>query len=53
MRELLEGKDYQNLDKVFPFVAGFIDNITGFENNAPLTEICSEYSDTILFIPII
>ena len=45
---MLEGKDYRNLDMVFPFVEGLIDKITGFQNNAPLTEISSQYSDIML-----
>lgn len=45
---MLEGKDYRNIDIVFSFVAGFIDNITGFQNNAPLTEITTLYSDIVL-----
>jgi len=47
LKGMLEGKDYRNLDYVFPFVTAFIDKITGQNNNPELTEINIIYTDIV------
>lgn len=44
IRGMLEGKDFKCLDMVFPFVAAYIDRVTGYQDNAPLTDICTSYT---------
>ena len=46
IRGMLEGKDYRNVDFVFPFIAAFIDRITQ-ETKADLTSIHVLYSDLL------
>ena len=46
VRGMLEGKDYRNVDFVFPFVAAFIDRITQ-ESNGDLTTIHVLYSELL------
>lgn len=43
IRGMLEGKDYRNLDYVFPFVAAFIDRVTGCEEGG-ITTVHTVYS---------
>lgn len=45
---MLEGKVYRNIDMVFIFVAGFIDNVTGFQDEQLLTETTTILSDIML-----
>lgn len=47
LRGMLEGKDYRKLDTVFPFVASFIDTISGSET-AELTRVHMQYTEIIL-----
>ena len=44
IRGMLEGKDYRNLDYVFPFVAAFIDRVTGCEEGG-ITTVHTVYSN--------
>ena len=46
VRGMLEGKDYRTLDYVFPFVAAFVDRITGCKKNG-ITKVHSLYSDIL------
>ena len=41
---MLEGKDFKCLDMVFPFVSGYIDRISDYNDEVPLTEICTTYT---------
>lgn len=43
LQGMLEGKDYQAVDGVFPFVAAFIDEIIRHEWIAPLTKAYRRY----------
>ena len=46
VRGMLEGKDYRNLDFVFPFVAAYVDKISGCTSNG-LTLVHTMYSDLL------
>ncbi len=46
IRGMLEGKDYRNLDYVYPFVMAYVDRITNCINNG-LTEVNTIYSDIL------
>lgn len=50
MREMLEGKDYRNFDRVFSFLAGLIVRCTRSIEKAPLTKMHVLYSQLILSI---
>lgn len=45
VRGMLEGKDYRNVDKVFPFVMAFVDRVLGHTTSCPLTNIAVLYSE--------
>jgi len=47
LRGMLEGKDYRKLDTVFPFIASFIDTVSGSET-AELTRVHMQYTEIIL-----
>ena len=47
VKGMLEGKDYHQLDMVFPFVAAFIDRASRRTIEAPLTSVCTAYSDLL------
>lgn len=47
LKGMLEGRDYKGLDKVFPFVAAFIDRCTGHERTAPMTRVHTMYSEIV------
>ena len=49
MRGMLEGKDYRNLDYFFPFVAAFVDRITGCVTNG-ITTVHTMYSNLLEMI---
>lgn len=44
---MLEGEEYCNVDIVFPFVARFIDEGTGFSEEAPKTPVHSSCSKLV------
>lgn len=46
IRGMLEGKDYRNLDYVFPFVAAFVDRISGCEEGG-ITAVHTLYSNLL------
>ena len=46
IRGMLEGKDYRNLDFVFPFVAAYIDRFIGCKKGI-LTKVNTMYSDIV------
>ncbi len=46
LRGMLEGKDYRNVDYVFPFICSFIDKITQ-QDSASLTSIHVKYSSLL------
>lgn len=47
LKGMLEGKDYSNIDMVFPFIAAFLDRVLGYADNQQLTMIHSLYSDVV------
>ena len=47
IRGMLEAKDFQRLDMVFPFAATFIDRMCCEEKEHPITKICVIYSDLV------
>ena len=47
LRGMLEGKDYKNLDTVFPFVFAYVDTWLGQESTAPLTTIHTQYTSFV------
>lgn len=47
LRGMLEAKDYWAVDMVFPFVAGCLDRICGESDSAPLTTICTRYTEIV------
>lgn len=47
LRSILEGKNFQSLDKFFPFVAAFINRSTGHDSTTPMTMVHTCYSDII------
>lgn len=49
LRGMLEGKDYRRLDTVFPFVAAFIDTVTGSETGQ-LTKVHMLYTELLLLL---
>ena len=46
VKGMLEGKDYKQLDYVFPFVMAFVDRITGMIDNGQ-TKVHTMYSDLL------
>lgn len=44
---MLDGKDYSNIDMVFPFIAAFLDRVLQNSESPCLTEINTLYSDTV------
>lgn len=46
VRGMLEGKDYKTLDYVFPFVAAFVDRITGCQRDG-ITAVHTLYSELL------
>ena len=44
IKGMLEAKNYQNMDMIFPFIAAFIDRATGLEDTAMLTHVHATYS---------
>lgn len=44
---MLEGRDYKGLDKVFPFIAAFLDRCTGHERTVPMTRVHTMYSEIV------
>jgi hypothetical protein len=53
IRGMLEGKDYRNLDYVFPFVAAFIDRVSGLQEEG-ITTVHTVYSNLLfkLFVEV-
>lgn len=47
---MLEGKYYINIEIVFSFVVGFVDNITAYKDGAPLTKGTTIFSDIIPYL---
>lgn len=45
IKGMLEGKNYRSVDMVFPFISAFIDRVTGFENAADMTRVCTLYTE--------
>lgn len=45
---MLKGEYYKNIAMVLTFVTGFINNITGFPDEAQFTEITTIYTDIML-----
>lgn len=41
----MEGKEYRDLDLFFPFVFGYGDNCTGYEDESPLKRIHVQYTN--------
>ena len=52
LRGMLEGKDYRNLDTVFPFVASFLDTATG-STTGDLTEVHTLYIELVRYLEFI
>ena len=46
VRGMLEGKDFRKLDTVFPFVASFVDTVTGSDSGA-ITNVHTQYTEII------
>ena len=47
---LLQAKDFQSLDMVFPIVGGFIDRCCGEVSDCPNTRVFTKYSDVLNFV---
>ena len=47
IRGMLEGKDFKNLDYVFPFIAAYVDRFRDKPNDPSLTVINAMYSDLL------
>ena len=47
IRGMLEAKDFQRLEMVFPFAAAFIDRMCDDTEQHPITDICVLYSDVV------
>ena len=45
LRGMLEGKDYKNLDSLFPFLYGYVDRWLGNAEDCHLTKLHTEYTD--------
>ena len=52
LRGMLEGKDYRNLDTVFPFVASFLDTVTG-SKSGDLTTVHTLYTELVRTLEVI
>ena len=50
IRGMLSAKDYHHVDMVFPFIAAFIDTCCDEVETAPLTSICTQYSDLVAWV---
>lgn len=48
LRQILEGKNYKNVDIAFTFLSGFIDRCTGWMKEVPLTRVHVLYIELML-----
>lgn len=47
VRGMLEGKDWKNIDMVFPFVAAFVDKMSGCRKGGLLTKVNVQYTEIL------
>lgn len=50
LRRIREGKDYPILDMIFLFVCGYVEIWTGYDDEATLTKVRTQYLDLINYL---